>query len=227
MLLPAIAGAVALMSLLGFALERFLIRHTYERELPEQLLLTFALVLIIGDLIKLIWGVENRRINLGVQPMEMLDTLVNPYHFVIVAAGVAVAFGLWFFLHRTRFGKIVRAAVYSRSMVSALGIPIPLIYSGVFALGVGLAAFAGGVFLPLLPMSLGVDHDIIVQCFAVVVIGGFGSMLGTFVASIIVGVVYSFSILFWPDGALAMIFLILIAVLIWRPWGLFGTELRS
>ena len=70
------------------------------------------------------------------------------------------------------------------------------------------------------------DHDIIVQCFAVVVIGGFGSMLGTFVASIIVGVVYSFSILFWPDGALAMIFLILIVVLIWRPWGLFGTELR-
>ena len=80
--------------------------------------------------------------------------------------------------------------------------------------------------LPLLPMALGVDHDVIVQCFAVVVIGGFGSMLGTFVASIIVGVVYSFSILFWPDGALAMIFLIVIVVLIWRPWGLFGTELR-
>jgi branched-chain amino acid transport system permease protein len=89
-----------------------------------------------------------------------------------------------------------------------------------------LAAFAGGVFLPLLPMALGVDHDVIVQCFAVVVIGGFGSMLGTFVAAIIVGVVYSFSILFWPDGALAMIFLIVILVLIWRPWGLFGTELR-
>lgn len=227
MLLPAIVGTVAVMALVGFALERFLIRHTYERELPEQLLLTFALVLIIGDLIKLIWGVENRRISLGVKPIEMMDTLVNPYQFVIIGAGVAVAAGLWYFLHRTRFGKITRAAVYSRSMVSALGIPIPLIYSGVFALGVGLAAFAGGVFLPLLPMSLGVDHDIIVQCFAVVVIGGFGSMLGTFVAAIIVGVVYSFSILFWPDGALAMIFLILIVVLIWRPWGLFGTELRS
>jgi len=206
--------------------ERFLIRRTYERELPEQLLLTFALVLILGDVIKLIWGLENRRINLGVQPMEMLDTLVNPYHFVIVGTGVAVAAGLWLFLHRTRFGRIVRAAVYSRSMVSALGIPIPMIYAFVFAAGVGLAGFAGGVFLPMLPMALGVDHDVIVQCFAVVVIGGFGSMLGTFVASIIVGVVYSFSILFWPDGALAMIFLIVIAVLIWRPWGLFGTELR-
>ncbi len=226
LLLPAIVGAVAVMMLFGLALERFLIRRTYERELPEQLLLTFALVLILGDVIKLIWGLENRRINLGVKPVEMFDTLVNPYHFVIVGAGIAVAAGLWYFLHRTRFGKIVRAAVYSRSMVSALGIPIPAIYAMVFALGVGLAALAGGVFLPLLPMALGVDLDIIVQCFAVVVIGGFGSMLGTFVASIIVGVVYSFSILFWPDGALAMIFLIVIAVLIWRPWGLFGTEMR-
>jgi branched-subunit amino acid ABC-type transport system permease component len=226
MLLPAIVGAVTLMMLFGLALERFLIRRTYQRELPEQLLLTFALVLILGDVIKLVWGLENRRINLGVEPIEILDTLINPYHFVIVGTGLTVAAGLWYFLHRTRFGKIVRAAVFSRDMVSALGIPIPKIYAMVFALGVGLAALAGGVFLPLLPMALGVDLDIIVQCFAVVVIGGFGSMLGTFVASIIVGVVYSFSILFWPDGALAMIFLIVIAVLIWRPWGLFGTELR-
>jgi branched-subunit amino acid ABC-type transport system permease component len=227
LLLPSIAGAVALMALFGFALERLLIRHTYERELPEQLLLTFALVLILGDAIKLIWGLENRRINLGVRPVEMFDTLVNPYQFVIIGTGFAVAAGLWYFLHRTRFGKIVRAAVYSRSMVSALGIRIPTIYAMVFALGVALAALAGGVFLPLLPMALGVDLDIIVQCFAVVVIGGFGSMLGTFVASIIVGIVYSFSILFWPDGALAMIFLIVVAVLIVRPWGLFGTEMRS
>jgi branched-chain amino acid transport system permease protein len=227
LLLPAIVGAVAVMSLFGFALERLLIRHTYDRELPEQLLLTFALVLILGDVIKLIWGLENRRINLGVRPIEMLDTLVNPYQFVIIGTGFAVAAGLWYFLHRTRFGKIVRAAVYSRSMVSALGIRIPMIYASVFALGVALAALAAGVFLPLLPMALGEDLDIIVQCFAVVVIGGFGSILGTFVASIIVGMVYSFSILFWPDGALAMIFLIVVAVLIVRPWGLFGTELRS
>jgi branched-subunit amino acid ABC-type transport system permease component len=76
-------------------------------------------------------------------------------------------------------------------------------------------------------MALGTDIAIIVQCFAVVVIGGFGSILGTFVASLLVGIVYSFSILIWPDGALAIIFLIVIAVLVWRPWGLFGTELRT
>jgi len=81
-------------------------------------------------------------------------------------------------------------------------------------------------FLPIVPIGLGLDMDLIVQCFAVVVIGGFGSILGTFVASLIVGVVYSFSVLIWPGGALAIIFLILVAVLIIRPWGLFGTEMR-
>jgi branched-subunit amino acid ABC-type transport system permease component len=111
-------------------------------------------------------------------------------------------------------------------MVSALGIRIPTIYAGVFALGVGIAAFSAGVVLPIVPIGLGLDMDLIVQCFAVVVIGGFGSILGTFVASIIVGIVYSFSIFIWPGGALAVIFLILVAVLIWRPWGLFGTEMR-
>lgn len=225
-LVLAILVGTALMVMLGYFLERVLIRRMYARELPEQLLLTFALILIFGDLIKLIWGVEDRSIYFPIEPLEMLDTFVNPYYFVVLAAGVGVAAGLWWFLQKTKYGKIVRAAVYSRDMVSALGIRIPLIYAGVFALGIGIAAFAAGVFLPLMPMALGVDTDLIVQCFAVVVIGGFGSIIGTFAASLIVGIVYSFSVLIWPGGALAVIFLIVVMVLIVRPWGLFGTELR-
>ena len=225
-LVLAILVGTALMVMLGYLLEKVLIRRMYARELPEQLLLTFALILIFGDLIKLIWGVEDRSIYFPIEPLEMLDTFVNPYYFVVLAAGVGVAAGLWWFLQKTKYGKIVRAAVYSRDMVSALGIRIPLIYAGVFALGIGIAAFAAGVFLPLMPMALGVDTDLIVQCFAVVVIGGFGSIIGTFAASLIVGIVYSFSVLIWPDGALAVIFLIVVMVLIVRPWGLFGTELR-
>jgi branched-chain amino acid transport system permease protein len=227
LLVPAVIGATAIMVVLGLLIERFLIRRMYDRELPEQLLLTFALVLIIGDVIKLIWGVQNRRIFVPVTPVEAFGVFINPYYFFLIGAGFTVAIGMWLFLHRTKYGRIVRAAVHSREMVSALGIPIHMIYAGVFAAGVGIAAFAGGIFSPLLPMALGNDIDIIVQCFAVVVIGGFGSILGTFVASLLVGIVYSFSILLWPDGALAVIFLIVIAVLIWRPWGLFGTELRS
>lgn len=225
-LVLAILVGTALMVVLGYLIERVLIRRMYARELPEQLLLTFALILIFGDLIKLIWGVEDRSIYFPIEALEMLDTFVNPYYFVVLAAGVGVAAGLWWFLQKTKYGKIVRAAVYSRDMVSALGIRIPLIYAGVFAMGIGIAAFAAGVFLPLMPMALGVDTDLIVQCFAVVVIGGFGSIIGTFAASLIVGVVYSFSVLIWPDGALAVIFLIVVMVLIVRPWGLFGTELR-
>jgi branched-chain amino acid transport system permease protein len=225
-LMASIVLATGIMFLLGVAIERFLIRRMYSRELPEQLLLTFALILIFSDTIKLFWGVENRRIVLPIEPMEVLGSFVNPYFFIIIAAGCGIALGLWFFLHRSRYGKMVRAAVFSRDMVSALGIRIPAIYAGVFGLGVGLAALTAGIFLPIMPLSLGIDMDLIVQCFAVVVIGGFGSILGTFIASLMVGVVYSFSILFWPDGALAIIFLILVAVLIWRPWGLFGTELR-
>jgi branched-subunit amino acid ABC-type transport system permease component len=225
-LVAAIILGTAIMAVVGYGIERVLIRRMYDRELPEQLLLTFALILIIGDLIRLVWGVEDRSVYLAIEPLEILDTFVNPYYFVIIATGCAVAAGLWWFLQKTRYGKIVRAAVHSREMVGALGIRIPLIYSGVFALGIAIAAFSAGVFLPLMPMALGMDIDLIVQCFAVVVIGGFGSILGTFVASVLVGVVYAISILVWPDGALAVIFLIVIAVLILRPWGLFGTELR-
>ena len=225
-LVLAIIIGTTIMVGVGFLIERFLIRRMYTRELPEQLLLTFALILIIGDLIRLVWGVEDRAVYLPIEPLEILDTFVNPYYFIIIATGCAVAAGLWWFLQKTRYGKIVRAAVYSRDMVSALGIRIPVIYACVFALGVGIAAFAAGVFLPLMPMALGVDIDLIIQCFAVVVIGGFGSILGTFAASLIVGIVYSFSILIWPDGALAVVFLIVVVVLIWRPWGLFGPELR-
>jgi len=83
----------------------------------------------------------------------VFGSYVNPYFFVIIAAGCGVAAGLWWFLHRTRYGKTVRAAVYSRDMVSALGIRIPTIYSGVFALGVGIAAFSAGVFLPIMPSA--------------------------------------------------------------------------
>jgi branched-subunit amino acid ABC-type transport system permease component len=226
LLVTAIIIATGIMFSLGCLIEKFLIRRMYSRELPEQLLLTFALILIVSDLLKLIWGVQNKRIFIPIEPLEVLDAFINPYFFVVIAAGFGVGGGLWWFLHRTSYGKIVRAAVFSRDMVSALGIRIPTIYAGVFALGVSIAAFSAGVFLPIMPIGLGIDMDLIVQCFAVVVIGGFGSILGTFVASLIVGIVYSFSILLWPGGALAIIFLILVAVLIWRPWGLFGTEMR-
>ena len=226
----SIALASLTLAVIGWLIEVVLIRRVYDRELPEQLLLTYAMVLIIGDLIKLIWGVEDRiiaRPPLVAGPVFFLGTPFDSYFIFVILIGLSVAIGLWLFLKKTRYGQIVRAAVFSREMVSALGIPIPRIYTGVFVLGIFIAGLAGAVQAPVGSITLGMDMAVIIQAFCVVVIGGFGSLLGTFVGSIIVGEVYAFSILFWPQGALVLIFIVTALILIVRPWGLFGTPMRA
>ena len=226
----SIALASLTLAAIGWIIEVLLIRRVYDRELPEQLLLTYAMVLIIGDLIKLTWGVEDRIITrppLVAGPVFFLGIPFDSYFIFVILVGAAVAIGLWWFLKKTRYGHIVRAAVFSREMVSALGIPIPRIYTGVFVLGIFIAGLAGAVQAPVGSITLGMDMAVIIQAFCVVVIGGFGSLLGTFVGSIIVGEVYAFSILFWPQGALVLIFIVTALILIIRPWGLFGTPMRA
>ena len=226
----SIALASLTLAAIGWLIEVVLIRRVYDRELPEQLLLTYAMVLIIGDLIKLIWGVEDRIITrppLVAGPVFFLGIPFDSYFIFVILIGLSVAIGLWLFLKKTRYGHIVRAAVFSREMVSALGIPIPRIYTGVFVLGIFIAGLAGAVQAPVGSITLGMDMAVIIQAFCVVVIGGFGSLLGTFVGSIIVGEVYAFSILFWPQGALVLIFIVTALILIVRPWGLFGTPMRA
>lgn len=225
----SIALAALVLAAIGWIIEVILIRRVYERDLPEQLLLTYAMVLIIGDLIKLAWGVEDKLIvrpALVEGPVFVLGMPFDSYFIFVILVGFGVAIGLWWFLQKTRYGHIVRAAVFSREMVGALGIPIPRIYTGVFVLGLFIAGLAGAVQAPVGSITLGMDMAIIIQAFCVVVIGGFGSLLGTLVGSIIVGEVYAFSILFWPQGALVLIFIVTAVVLIIRPWGLFGTPMR-
>lgn len=214
---------------IGWVIEVVLIRRVYDRDLPEQLLLTYAMVLILGDLIKLTWGVEDKiivRPPLVEGPVFLYGMPFDSYFIFVISVGFFVAIGLWWFLQKTKYGHIVRAAVFSREMVSALGIPIPRIYTGVFVLGIFIAGLAGAVQAPVGSITLGMDMAIVVQAFCVVVIGGFGSLLGTLVGSIIVGEVYAFSILFWPQGALVLIFIVTAIILIIRPWGLFGTPMR-
>jgi branched-subunit amino acid ABC-type transport system permease component len=222
--------AALVLALIGWGIEVALIRRVYNRGLPEQLLLTYAMVLVFGDLIKIIWGVDDKLIArppLVQDPVFIFGMPFDSYFIFVILVGLAVAVGLWWFLKRTRYGHIVRAAVFSREMVSALGIPIPRIYTGVFALGIFIAGLAGAVQAPVGSITLGMDMSIVIQAFCVVVIGGFGSLLGTFVASILVGEVYAFSILYWPQGALVLIFLVTACILVIRPWGLFGTPSRA
>lgn len=226
----SIALASLALAAIGWFIEVVLIRRVYKRELPEQLLLTYGLILVIGDLIKLTWGVEDKLIArppLVAGPVFFFGIPFDSYFIFVILVGFAVAVGLWWFLKKTRYGHIVRAAVFSREMVSALGIPIPRIYTGVFVLGIFIAGLAGAVQAPVGSITLGMDMAVVVQAFCVVVIGGFGSLLGTFVGSMIVGEVYAFSILFWPQGALVLIFIVTAFILIVRPWGLFGTPMRA
>lgn len=221
--------AALTLAVIGWLIEVVLIRRVYNRELPEQLLLTYAMVLIIGDLLKLIWGVEDRiivRPAIVAGPVIFFGIPFDSYFIFLILIGAAIAIGLWWFMNKTRYGHIVRAAVFSREMVGALGIPIPRIYTGVFVLGIFIAGLAGAVQAPVGSITLGMDMAVIVQAFCVVVIGGFGSLPGTLVGSMIVGEIYSFSILFWPAGALVLIFVVTAFVLIIRPWGLFGTPMR-
>jgi branched-subunit amino acid ABC-type transport system permease component len=226
----SIALASLVMAAVGWVIEVLLLRRVYERKLPEQLLLTYGLILVVGDLIKLTFGVEDKvivRPPLVAGPIFLFDTPFDSYFVFVLLVGVGVAVGLWWFLKKTKYGHIVRAAVFSREMVSALGIRIPRIYTGVFVLGVFIAGLAGAVQAPVGSITLGMDMAVVVQAFCVVVIGGFGSLLGTFVGAMIVGEVYSFSILFWPEGALVLIFVVTAFILIFRPWGLFGTPMRT
>ena len=193
-------------------------------------MLTYGLILVLGDLIKLTFGVEDKvivRPPLVASPIFLFGVPFDSYFVFVILLGVGVAAGLWWFLKKTRYGHIVRAAVFSREMVSALGIRIPRIYTGVFVMGVFIAGLAGAVQAPVGSITLGMDMAVVVQAFCVVVIGGFGSLLGTFVGAMIVGEVYSFSILFWPEGALVLIFVVTAFILIVRPWGLFGTPMRT
>lgn len=217
------------MAIIGAVIEVLLIRRIYKRELYEQLLITYSLALIMGDVIKIFWGVTDKLIErpeIIQKPVFILGAPLDSYFIFVNLMGVAVAIGLWWFLKYTRYGHIIKAAVYSREMVSALGIPIPRIFTMVFTLGIFIAGLAGGIQAPIGSITLGMDISIIIQAFCVVVIGGFGSLIGTFVGSLIVGEVYSYSILFWPDGAMVLIFVLTAFILIVRPWGLFGTPTR-
>ena len=214
----------------GWVIEVVLIKRIYKRELYEQLLITYSMALILQDSIKLGWGVTDKLIvrpEIIQKPVFIFGAPLDSYFIFVILSGVAVAVGLWWFMKYTRYGHIVKAAVYSREMVGALGIPIPKIYTWVFTLGIFIAGFAGGIQAPIGSVTLGMDSAIIIQAFCVVVIGGFGSLLGTLAGSLIVGEIYSFTILFWPDGAMVLTFVITAVILVVRPWGLFGTPMRT
>jgi branched-subunit amino acid ABC-type transport system permease component len=217
--------APIIVSLFGGIIEISLLRRIYSREILDQFLLTFALILIIGDLCKLAWGVDYHTVSTPWPlnaPLGFMGISFPRYNLFLILIGPLMFFGLWALIHRTKLGRIIRAVIYNRDMASALGVNVPLVYTGVFMLGCWLAGIGGVLVAPMSAVMPGMDMVILIECFIIVVIGGLGSLSGAFLGSIIFGLVNSFGILVVPRLAIAFGFILMIIVLIFRPWGLMG-----
>jgi branched-subunit amino acid ABC-type transport system permease component len=226
---PAALAAALGIALLGAVIERLLFRYLYDREELYQLLFTYALVLILGDAAKLVWGTQQlsaSRPPLLAGGIELFGTTVPTYNLFIMAVGPLIAVAVWLMLSRTTPGRMVRAAALDREMLGALGANVGWLYTGMFALASFLAGLSGALVTPIQSIVPGMDVEIIVQAFIVVVIGGLGSFWGTFLGSVIYGQVLSFGILIFPGFSLFSVFALMAVILILRPWGLLGRPLR-
>jgi branched-subunit amino acid ABC-type transport system permease component len=225
----AVLGAALGVAILGGLVERFLLRHLYEREELYQLLFTYALVLVLSDVAKIIWGTQQKGV---VRPPELTGAVslfgatIPYYNLFILALGLAVAVAFWLVLQRTRLGRLIRAAALDRETLGALGVNVSALYTGVFVLGSFLGGLGGALVAPVRTIVPGMDTEIIVEAFVVVVIGGLGSFWGTFLGALIYGQVLSFGILFFPRFSIFAVFALMAAVLILRPWGLLGRPLK-
>jgi branched-chain amino acid transport system permease protein len=221
----ALAVVPVLVAAAGAVLERCLIRRVYGREFLLQVIVTYALAVMITETVTWIYGGNPRSLTAPPVFQTALivgDVVIPVYHLWVTLVGVALAGASWAFFRMSRTGWIIRAAVADRAMASALGVNVDLLYTGTFAVGVWLAAVAGTVSLPISAASPGMDVSMLIEAFTVVVIGGLGDIWGTLLAALLVGVIESMGILWLPRGAVAFLFVIMVMVLLVRPQGLFG-----
>ena len=219
-----ILGSIGV-ALVGGIIESVFLRPVYRREELEQLLVTYALVLIISDLVKLAWGAENRS---GSRPALLAGSVdiagrdFPTYNLFVLAVGPLVGLGLWLLLRRTQFGRLVRAAANDREMVGVVGVNVTGLFTGVFMLGAWLGGLGGGLAAPIGAIFPGMDVEIIVESFIVVVVGGMGSLGGTLLGALLIGQLNAFGILFFPRFAIVFVYILMAVVLVIRPWGLLG-----
>ena len=224
----AVLGAALCVAVLGGLVERLLLRHLYGREDLYQLLLTYALVLILGDVARIVWGTQQlampRPAGLA-GSFELFGAVVPYYNLFIIVLGPSIAVLCWLILSRTGIGRMIRAAAYDREMLAALGANVGRLYALMFMAGSFLAGLGGALVTPIRSIVPGMDVEIIVEAFIVVVIGGLGSFWGTFLGAIIFGQVLAFGILVLPGFSIFAVFALMAIVLIVRPAGLLGRPL--
>jgi branched-chain amino acid transport system permease protein len=221
----AILFAPIAVALIGGLIEIVLLRRIYAQEMLYQYILTFALILIIGDSCKFFFSVGYQTVAVP-WPLNgnvALWGLSFPtYNLFLIGCGIFVFLGLMALMRYTSLGRIVRAVTHNREIANALGINVPKVYTGVFMLGSYLAGLAGTLMPPMSVVALGSDMAVIIECFIIVVIGGLGSLPGAFLGAIILGLLNAFGIYIIPKLAVAFPFMLMIVILIFRPWGLMG-----
>jgi branched-chain amino acid transport system permease protein len=223
-LLPALVLAGLIVGLVGLPIERML-RTVYDRDESFQLLLTFALLLMFQDVFRFFWGANPRSIDANYLVYGKLaggDFTVPVYNLLVIAAAILVAAGFGLFLQKTNYGRVLRATAENRAMAEALGVNVSRVYAAVFTGGTMLGTVAGALVVPTAAASLDMAVEFVVEAFAVVVIGGLGSMPGALAGAIIVGLIHAYAIYAYPELELLATYLIVIGVLLLRPAGLFG-----
>ena len=226
--LPFWAGlllAPVAVAALAIVIERVLVRHIYGRHATYGLLLTFAILLVLDDGVRLIWGAGY----LIVDPPEVLRgtfTLLGAtypvYSLFIIASGTAIGLFVWLLFNRTRIGKTVRAAAMDREMAEAVGIDVPLVFTLVFAFGAWLAALGGALAAPMRALGPSMGDRIIIESFIVVVIGGLGSFPGALLGALILGFIHGFGGRWIPEFDIVLPYIGMALVLLLRPHGLLG-----
>jgi len=212
---------------IGALVERFLLRRVHSYGHVHELLLTFGLAYIITELVKWTWGNYPLSVHVGgvlSDKIHIFGIDYPVYRIFIFVCAVVVGLLMSLVIYRTRVGIIVRAAVNDSQMVGALGINVPFVFMSVFAVGAALSGFAGVIAGPLLTTYPGMAAEILIDAFVVIVVGGFGSLGGAVLASVIIGELQSFGVLLIPKLSLALIYMLMAAVLIIKPSGLFGEE---
>ena len=218
-----IAGGVAV-AVLGGLLERFILRALANNE-QGQVLVTLGVSFIIADICLMTWGGDpiNVASPEGLAGFLRYGPLVIPkYRFAVIVIAIVVAVALWLLLERTRLGAMIRAGVDDPDMARVVGIRVSRLFTIVFALGAGLAAFAGIIGGPILSVYPGLDQDMLPLALVVVILGGSGSLLGSFIGSLAIGFIYNFGQAMLPELAYFVLFLPMLLVLLFRPQGLFG-----
>ncbi|GAC1313024.1 MAG: branched-chain amino acid ABC transporter permease [Chloroflexota bacterium] len=221
----AVIGAPIVVGAAGLAIEMLFLKRLYHRPVLDQVVLTFGLSYILADLVRGFWGANE----LVLQPpplfsgtTQILGSPYPVYRLFVIGVGILVASGLWLMDRRTRIGSIIRAGVVDREMVSALGVNIGLLFSGIFAFGTALAAFGGVIAGPILSLHLGLDGEVLITGLIVVVVGGLGTLTGALWGGLLIGVAVTFLTVLVPQVALVLTFVVMAAVLLVRPNGLFG-----